>query len=68
MKMKVYEATVRVPNAGAYVPPDPCAGGGYNRDAYYTHFITCSSMKRAREILKLSYPSSKISIIAGKEA
>ena len=50
--MKHYLVKFRIPDAGGYVPPDPCAGGDYYRDEYGQHIVYARNAAQARRIVQ----------------
>jgi len=58
--LSIYAVYWRQPNAGNYVPPDPCAGGDYYEDLYGKELVTAYTAKAAREAVYASRSSAVI--------
>lgn len=52
MNLKLYRVNWKIRGGGAYVPPDPVAGGDYHSDKHGTDLITCFSAKSARSLVQ----------------
>jgi hypothetical protein len=59
--LKVYAVPWSRPGGGRYIPIDPVTGGGgYHGDTVGCDIVTCSSGKRAKELIQAAHPGATI--------